>query len=273
MKKKRKRRMEKERMTSHKSRTIDDKRHLMNAGAMLNMIMKTAALLCIVLMMAGPVCALKKPVFEGHVLDVRGHAVKGAEIYIYNSPDTRRPADFISSWTDAEGRFSVALSAGRYWTVARLRSGEKYGPLLPGDRHSGEPIEIIIKNGMFEQNYIVMDIREAGLLVKKTSDDFYQVSGKLIDRQGMPVSNLYLFANRGMQMEEIPDYLSAWTDEQGQYTLYLKAGKYYVGYASEFPPTLLNKVLIELNVEQDLTGFDITAYDTSQIGNDAQHAP
>lgn len=258
--------MEKKRVMSRRPRSTDNTQYMRpqtkrssNRGTALGRIMKAAVLLCIVILLPGPVSALKESVFEGYVTDVRGHAVKGAEIYIYNTPDTRRTADYISSWTDAEGRFSVAVPAGRYWTVARLRSGENYGPLMQVDKHSGGPVEILIESGMFEQNYIVMDIRDAAQLVKKTSGDYFKVSGKIIDREGMPVSNLYLFANRGMRMKEIPDYVSAWTDEQGRYTLYLKAGTYYVGYASEFLPALLNKVLIEVKVEQDLTDFDITA--------------
>jgi len=269
--------MEKQRLKSSEPRTADNKQSVMldelrlaNKGIVRSGIMKTAVLFCIILLVPGSPFALKNPVFEGHVLDVRGHAVRGAEIYIYNTPDTRRTADLISSWTDAEGRFSISLPAGTYWTVARLRSGEQYGPLMPAEKHSGEPIEINIENGHFEQNYIVMDIREAALLVKKTADNYFKVSGKIIDKQGKPVSNLYLFANRGMQMEEIPDYLSAWTDEQGQYMLYLEAGKYYIGYAAVFPPVLHNKVLMEMQVEQNLTGFDITADYTGQTTDDTQ---
>ncbi len=227
---------------------------------MLNNIMKIAVMIYMALVVPGMADALEKAVFKGNVLDVKGSAVPGAEIYIYDSPDTRRPADFISAMTDNEGGFIITLPQGQYWAVARVRQGEKYGPLMPGDKHSGEPVEVEIeRTGSFEQNFTVMDLIESARLIKKTREDYFIIKGLIVDKKGVPVSNVYAFANRGMDMREIPDYMSAWTNKEGQYRLYMPEGRYYVGYASEFPPKLQNKMLVEIEVRNDRQGFDITA--------------
>ncbi len=229
---------------------------------MLNISGKIAVIIYIVLSMSFAAYALETGLLIGAALDVRSNPVKGVEIFIYNSTDTRRPADYISARTAADGRFSITLPLGKYWAVARLRSGEKYGPLATGDRHSGEPMELEIDApAEFEQDFMVMDIREAARLMKKTREDHFRIKGVIYDKKGVPVGNVYAFANRGMDMDVIPDYLSAWTDENGQYTMYLPAGQYYVGYASAFPPDLKNKVLIGVKVEQALAGFDLIADD------------
>ncbi len=242
-------------MTNYELRRVENR-------TMLNILGKITVIIYILLSMPFAAGALETALLKGAALDVRGNPVKGVEIFIYNSTDTRRPAEFISAGTDIEGRFSIALPLGKYWAVARLRGGEKYGPLMSDDRHSGEPMELEIDGpGEFEEEFTVMDIREAARLMKKTREDHFRIKGVIYDKKGEPVSNVYAFANRGMDMYAIPDYLSAWTDEDGQYTMYLPAGKYYVGYASAFPPDLQNKVLIEVKVEQPLAGFDLIADD------------
>ena len=210
------------------------------------------------IVVAGMADALEKAVFRGYVLDVKGNTVQGAEIYLYDSPDTRRSADFISAKTDDEGRFSISMPQGKYWAVARFGQGEDYGLLIPGNRHSGAPVEVDIEwSGAFEQNFTVMDIIESARLIQKIRQGYFIIKGKIADKNGVPVSNVYVFANRGMDMREIPDYISAWTNEKGKYRLYMPEGRYYVGYAREFPPGLQNKMLVEINVEQDREGFDI----------------
>ncbi len=229
---------------------------------MLNILGKISVIIYIILSVPFTAYSLETTLLKGVAHDVRGNPVKGVEIFVYNSTDTRRPADFISARTDIEGIYSITLPLGKYWAVARLRGGEKYGPLMAGDRHSGEPMELELDGPEeFEQDFTVMDIREAARLMKKTREDHFQVKGVIYDKKGQPVSDVYIFANRGMSMEVIPDYLSAWTDEKGRYKLYLPAGKYYIGYASAFPPVLQNKVLIEVKVEQSLAGFDLIADD------------
>ena len=78
-------------------------------------------------------------VIMGKVSDVDGKAVEGVMVFLYDSPDVKRSANFISARTDKEGRYRMIVPAGRYWLVARSKNIETYGPLMLKDRHSGDP--------------------------------------------------------------------------------------------------------------------------------------
>jgi len=226
-------------------------------------ILTIAVIILLAVLAAGEVSALEKAVLTGQVFDIEGSTIKGAEIFVYSTFDTRRPADFISARTDDEGRFHINLPLKTYWVVARFRQGEKYGPLMPGDRHSGEPVEIELDHaGEFIQNFSVMDIIDAARLMTKIREDYIKISGRVVDRKGMPVQDVYVFANRKMGLKEIPDYISGWTDSEGAYTIYVPTGNYYLGDASEFPVAAENRVLIGLTVDGEKNGIDIVTYPT-----------
>ena len=84
---------------------------------MLGLILLAAFILFSAAPIYSSTAAVEKLILKGNVTDVEGEAVRGAEIYIYDSPDTRRPADFISARTGISGGFSISLAAGRYWAV------------------------------------------------------------------------------------------------------------------------------------------------------------
>lgn len=201
-----------------------------------------AAALCLaaLLVLAGsyPAAGGESGILAGMVLDVSRHPVAGASVFVYNSPNTRRAADYISAATDGTGAFRITLPAGRYWTVARLRLGtEQYGPLLPGDRHSGAPLETDVRSGeTVEEEYIVRDLIETSLLDAKLDTSFLRVEGMLLTGEGEPVANGYAFARREQVGGGVPDYVSTWTDAGGGYTLFLPAGAYWLGGARTFPP-------------------------------------
>jgi len=203
--------------------------------------------------------AEEKSVLKGRVLDIEEKPVESAEIFIYNSPDVRRPADFMSARTDKEGRFSVDLPIGKYWAVARLRKGtERYGPLMPGDKHSGEPVEIYLTpNSEIEKDFTVVDIREVTRLKKKIREDYIKIKGRILDKNSSPVKMVYAIANKNKVITGMPDYLSAWTDDEGYYTLYIPRGKYYIGYATAFPPAKDYNINREVVFEADKIDLDI----------------
>lgn len=182
--------------------------------------------------------AAETSVLKGRVLDVDGKPVEGAEIFIYDSTNTRRPADFISQKTGKDGRTQIVLPTGNYWAVARVKKDERYGPLMLGDRHSGEPTELELTPGKESENdFVVADIRDVGRKKQTVRDNVLKLKGRVLDKQGIPVPNAYVFAHKHKEVEQLPDYLSAWTDDDGNYTLYLPAGeKYFMGVAREFPP-------------------------------------
>ena len=195
------------------------------------------ALSILVLFDSPRACAADTFVLRGKVLDMAGQGVEGAEVFIYDSASARRPADFITPKSGRDGHFTIELPMGRYWAVARVRQGEKYGPLQLGTRHSGEPaaIEPSVER-VVEKDFSVADIREMARLRQKTRDDYVKVSGRVVNASGAPAANAYVLAHRGKDVERLPDFVSAWTDEAGHYTLFLPPGDYFIGASTLFPP-------------------------------------
>lgn len=198
------------------------------------------------------------PLLKGRVADIGGKAVEGARVFVYDSLDVRRPAEFMSSPTGRDGVFRLALPAGRYWAVARLKRAEGYGPLMPGDKHSGEPAEIeITSEGDVIKDFTVADLREAVRVKTRAKADLVKISGRIIGDDGSPLVRTYVFANKGEKVSGIPDYVSAWVDDEGRYSLYVPKGKYYVGCAFEFPPDRDYFVFGEMTLINDRPGVDI----------------
>ncbi|MBU0730544.1 MAG: carboxypeptidase-like regulatory domain-containing protein [Proteobacteria bacterium] len=197
---------------------------------------------------------------NGVVIDVAGNPVQYAEIFVYDSKDIRRPADYISPKTDATGRYQVIVKPGNYWAVARVRKGEKYGPLKPGDKHSGEPLAFEIENNeTLAEDFTVVNLKESSQLIHKTREGFFKIQGTVIDHQGKPLKSSYVYANNINNKRGIPDYISPWCDDQGKFTLFVPAGKFFVGYHTEFPPDDTNKFQLELNIDNHLQDVIITS--------------
>ena len=68
----------------------------------------------------------------GVVTDLAEAPVTNAEVYLYRSANTRRPADYISPRTGSDGAYRLVVPAGNYWGVARIKEGERFGPLQAG---------------------------------------------------------------------------------------------------------------------------------------------
>lgn len=203
--------------------------------------------------------ALETFVLTGRILDVDGKPVAGAEIFAYDSDSIRRPADFISARTGQGGRFSLTLPRQKFWALARVRSGDKFGPLLPGDRHSGEALLLEpIDTGELRQDFTVVNILEAVRQKQVIRTDYHSVTGRILDRHGKPAYNHYVFAQTERTVRGIPEYISAWSDESGTYTLHLPPGRYYLGASAIFPPPPGSGAGRELVVE---TGKNAVAID------------
>ena len=174
---------------------------------------------------------------KGTVLDSEGRPAEGAKLFVYGSSNVRKPADFISPMSGSDGRILMILPAGKYWVVARLKKDGNYGPLMPGDKHSGEPVEIEMEAGRdAEASFVVADIREVGQKKRADTADAVRLSGRVVDAQGNPVANAYVFAHRAKDVDYVPDYISPWTDETGKYSLSIPAtGRYFVGSVRQFP--------------------------------------
>jgi hypothetical protein len=202
---------------------------------------------------------------KGKVTDFEGKPVEDAVIFIYQGSNIRRQPDFVSPKSDKDGRFSISLPPGRYWAVARVRKGEETGPVLSGGKHSGEPAEIDMTGiGDLEKDFVVADIREVARMGAKKRQEVVRITGRIVESTGRPVKMAYALANRNVSFG-IPDYLSAWTDETGYYTLYLPRGKYYMGSSSTYPPDKNSHISYkEMTIEGDTTNVDIIIKSTSE---------
>lgn len=172
----------------------------------------------------------------GRITSIDSSPVAGAEVYLYSSANTRKPADFISPRTAIDGVYRMIVPKARYKAVARIKKGERYGPLMPGDRHSGEPVAVIAEGeNTVALDFTVADMQE--LAQKRTKDrlELTEVRGKISadDKVFAPV---YVFARTGKIALAIPEYISAWTNAEGNFSLKLPKGEYHLGAAMEFPP-------------------------------------
>ena len=211
----------------------------------------------------GPVWAEGGRLLQAKISGVTGRAVPGAKIFLYDSAAVRRPADFITPVSDTEGRVVIELPPGKYWGVARFKADGTYGPLLPGDKHSGEPLEIDMIGGNAEVEFVVADIMELGQKKRAAATDAIRLKGRVLDRQGQPLANAMVFAGRTSEYVELPEFVSAWTEGDGRYELFLPpGGSYRVGATLHYPlvkqeppPIMLavdsNK--IDIAIDMDLT--------------------
>lgn len=184
---------------------------------------------------------------KAKISDINDKPVEGVKLFLYESSNVRKPADFISVPSDINGRTVVTVPDGKYWAVARLKKDALYGPLMPGDKHSGEPVEVDC-SGVSETaaEFVVADIREIGQKKRTNNPETVRVWGKILDKQGKPVARAYVFANSSRNIEYIPEYLSTWTDESGSYSLYLPSkGTFFVGSSQQFPPPSKPSILKE----------------------------
>lgn len=175
-------------------------------------------------------------ILQGKIASLDGEPVTDAEVYLYVSKNTRRPADFISPKSGGTGAYRMVLPVGTYWAVARVKKGERFGPLMPGDRHSGEPVRIAPEgDAELVQDFVVADMQELAQKKEKNREELVELSGTLTNAEGKGVAGAYVYARTGQLTATLPEYISAWTDESGRYRLKLPPGHYYLGSATIFP--------------------------------------
>jgi hypothetical protein len=188
---------------------------------------------------------------QGKVTTLSGEPAANAEIYIYTTKNTRRPADFISPKTGSSGIYRLILPKAPYWAVARVKKGERFGPLQPGDRHSGEPIKIEPDSeSPISQDFSIADMQELAQSRLKGREELIEISG-ILSSSSKPLAGYYVFAKADRLSVTNPDYFSAWTDTSGRYNIKLPPGRYFLGAATLFP---LQEKSVELREVELLPG-------------------
>lgn len=224
----------------------------------------TSFLLAFLFSIALPMQALaaekvKRPILKGKVFDVENKPLAGASIFVYDSPDIRRPVQFISTQTTPDGRFEMELDAGKYWVLARYKQGRyAIGPLILGDRSSGDPEIIELANGdVHEIDFIVADLMEAAKMRTKQPAGYLKITGRILDDRGNPVKMAYAIANRKDRVALIPNYISAWTEADGRFSLSVPPGEYYIGASTDFPPVQNLALPKKVNFSAEQSKIDI----------------
>jgi hypothetical protein len=187
---------------------------------------------------------------QGTILDESGKPVSGAELFLYDSLKTRRPADYISAKTGVDGRFNLKLPAAVFWGVARVRHGEKFGPLLSGDLHSGDPQEIDLSGEDQKVDFIVADIRDLSRAKEKRQSNMSRLTGTVQDQAGLPVAAATVNIWLEPFTERVPDIVSSWTENSGAFVVYLPPGRYSAIASKEFPPPMNEGLMANLTVEE-----------------------
>ncbi len=208
---------------------------------------------------AGPdALAAEKSLLTGKVSDAAGRPVEGAMVFVYANASVRRSADFMSPPTDSDGVYRVFLPAGRYWAVARLKKTEGVGPLMPGDKHSGDPVEVdLTSENETGVDFTVADLKEAMGMREKPREGSVRITGRITDEKGSPLVGVYAVVCKRKELSGMPDYLSAWVDDDGRYALYIPKGKYYLGSAVAVPPGDSYVASGEITADADKDGVDI----------------
>jgi hypothetical protein len=186
---------------------------------------------------------------SGTISSISGKPVSGAEVYLYSSANTRKPADFISPKTSPAGTYRMVVPKAPYRAIARLKKGERYGPLMPGDRHSGEPVRIAPDDEKeLTLDFTVADMQELAQRREKGREELAEISG-IVTEAGKSIASIYVYARTGRLAATQPEYFSGWTGSDGRYRLKLPPGHYFLGLATEFPPPENGAGLREVMIE------------------------
>ena len=175
----------------------------------------------------------------------KGDAVPRAFVYVYADTGAGLigPSYGEAVQTSKDGRFSINLPPGQYSLVARKRSdGSRSGALSLGDWNSRYPDNPIVLQegaqldlGDFPLEPVDADIHarriEEGVFAKTAT----MLRGLVSDADGLPVSNVYVFAYLDSRMVGKPAHVSVPTGGSGRFELYVgSGGTYYVGARSAF---------------------------------------
>jgi len=204
----------------------------------MNRLISAALFLCLAIMAATNGYGAEDTfTLQGVVSTLSGEPVQNAEIYVYSSRNTRSPADFISTKSANNGAYRLVLPRAAYWGVARIKKGERFGPLLPGDKHSGEPVKIDPDTEKtLTLDFTVADMQELAQRREKGREELMEISGTVTDN-GKAVAGAYVYARVGRISATLPEYFSGWTDNSGRYRMKLPAGSYLLGCDKDFPPS------------------------------------
>lgn len=166
-----------------------------------------------------------------------GGAVSGAGVAFYLDAATQfRGPGYLETRTDEHGSFETRISPGRYWLVARRRSGlQPFGPLEVGDDFGffpGNPLEIRTGERVSVRLPVVRVLKKSGWSGPSTLRT--RVSGSVRDTKGRPLSGFRVFLHAKATMLGKPEFVSEPSGPDGSYLIWVdREGVYYLGAREE----------------------------------------
>lgn len=170
-------------------------------------------------------------------------------VYVYKDfkGGFRGPA--YLTYPSLDGNFKISLPPGKYYIIARKRAkGGMYGPIEEGDIFNfyfGNPVTV--RKGIYK--YVEIDTVKR-LSQLEEGSGFSEVSGKVIDKSGKGVSELFVLFYQNKNMQGKPLYISGRTNKNGLFSIKLPKGTYYVSARENIGgPPLNNEFFGKLNTE------------------------
>jgi len=166
-----------------------------------------------------------------------GGAISGAGVAFYLDASTQfRGPGYLEARTDEQGVFETRLSPGRYWLIARRRSGAQlFGPLEIGDDfgfYPGNPLEIRAGERVTVRIPSVRVLKKSGWSAPSSLRT--RVSGTIRDAAGRPLPGYRAFLHAKTTMLGKPEFVSEPSGPDGTYLIWVdREGVYYLGARAE----------------------------------------
>lgn len=166
-----------------------------------------------------------------------GGAILGAAVTFYLDASTQfRGPGYLEARTDERGSFETRLSPGRYWLIARRRSGSQpFGPLEIGDDfgfYPGNPLEVRAGERVAIRIPTVRVLKKSGW--SEPSALRTRVGGTIRDAAGRPLAGFRAFLHAKATMLGKPEFVSEPSGPDGAFLIWVdREGRYYLGARAE----------------------------------------
>jgi hypothetical protein len=173
---------------------------------------------------------------SGMVFGAAG-AVAGADVAFYLDAAAQfRGPGYLEVVTDERGAFETRLSPGRYWLIARRRSGpQPFGPLEVGDDfgfYPENPLEVRPGERVAVRIPAVRVLKKSGW--SGPSSLRARVGGTIRDAAGRPLAGFRAFLHAKATMLGKPEFVSEPSGADGAYLIWVdREGTYYLGARAE----------------------------------------
>ena len=172
----------------------------------------------------------------GEVAGEEGNIARAGVVFYLDAATQFRGPGYLETETDERGGFEARVSPGRYWIVARRRSGQQpFGPLEPGDIfgfYPGNPLEVREGERLEVRIPAVRVLKKSGW--SGPSALRARVTGTIRDAAGRPLPGYRAFLHGKEAMLGKPEFVSEPSGVDGGYLIWVdREGTFYLGARAE----------------------------------------